>query len=678
MMNHYRRDIDGLRCIAVLSVVIFHVQPALLPGGFFGVDIFFVISGFLITGLIIRDIENGGFSYARFYERRIRRLFPAFAAMVVAVFSVGALTMLPMEFADLGKSILWASLGVSNLYFRRDVDYFAESLESSPLLHTWSLGIEEQFYLIFPTIMMIGLWRGRWIAALLFIMIGVVSFAYAQSQHPIVSERAFFSLFCRAWELLLGGGLALWIRSRPHPKRHSSLYDNIFFSIGLATLIFTLSAPGYATISHLGHPGFGTLPATLGAACLLATGGHSRLSGALIANQPMVFIGAISYSLYLWHQPALSFVLLLAPDASLATLWMAAAASGVIAIASWRWIERPFRRHQGNIPQARVFLVFALCSTTLILVGAVALNSDNWHGRVPESVMTAYQDMSTAYDSSAVECNARTEKADDKKRGVASACVDNAESEGGTIYVVGDSHAILIGQQLGRTMKSNPVVRLTQSSCNPAMSVELDGKTSCAAFNVAARARIASDPTAIAVVLAGRWAHALHFEKAYLKGARQATVRLPSSEEVPRNQFVLNLYRQMIAEYRTMGVRVIIVQPWAEFVEHPARRLARAQWLGTMAYAERRAKSDIDTRLGEVYSTFAETNGEPGISLVPTLDLMCDAQICSPVSKAGALLYFDDDHINSDSAALIADRIAREILSLNKFTITPASQPSTR
>lgn len=296
-MQH-RKDIDGLRAIAVLVVVFFHAKIPLFSGGFVGVDVFFVISGFLISGLIAHEVEQGRFSFIEFYHRRVRRIVPALLVVYAACIVAAAALMLPSDIVDFGKSLRSSALFVSNYFFYESTGYFDGPADLKPLLHTWSLSIEEQFYLAWPVVFLLAArWRPQWLLALVAIagaasLTGYVAVLIAQP------EAAFFLTPFRVWELMLGALLAL-VRGRG-PTIHSA--PQWLAGVGLLLIVApVVLADGSQDVSLLAP-----IPACAGAALLIAAGPQAGINR-LLSLKPVVTIGLISYSLYLWHWPLLSF-----------------------------------------------------------------------------------------------------------------------------------------------------------------------------------------------------------------------------------------------------------------------------------------------------------------------------------------------------------------------------------
>jgi len=299
----YRPDIDGLRAIAVILVVGFHAFPNLFPGGFIGVDIFFVISGFLISSIIFKGIEQGQFSFFEFYGRRIRRIFPALVAVLLATFCAGWFLLLPDEFAQLGTQIAGGAGFVSNFVLWHESGYFDAAAATKPLLHLWSLGIEEQFYLVWPCLIWLG-YKARLNLLAAMILIVVISFGLNLVGVIHHQDFTFYWPQTRFWELLAGAILAnLKPRERPEISKTAGAINSALSVAGLIAI-----AAGVVLIKATDHfPGSWALLPVLGAVCVITAGATAWANKWILASKPLVWIGLISYPIYLWHWPLLVF-----------------------------------------------------------------------------------------------------------------------------------------------------------------------------------------------------------------------------------------------------------------------------------------------------------------------------------------------------------------------------------
>jgi peptidoglycan/LPS O-acetylase OafA/YrhL len=379
----YRADIDGLRAIAVIGVVLFHAGLG-VSGGFVGVDVFFVISGFLITSLILRDLDRGSFSIVDFWERRARRIFPALAVVVIVTLIAGWFLMLPFGFQVLGQSVVALTVFASNMQFWRTSGYFDPAAEENPLLHTWSLSVEEQFYLVVPLLLLLvfTLGRQKWVGILLSVGI-VVSLVGAELWLRRDPSGSFYLLPSRAWELGAGSLLAL---ARPLA---SSRLRGCLGWLGLALIFFTF----FAYDAKTAFPGMAAIPPVLGTVLLIWSGMSDdeeiSFCGAhrLLASKVLVGIGLLSYSFYLWHWPFFAFHRYLFSQAPAVPL-----AIGYIFIAlllsalSLRYVEKPFRKGKLVTSRKHVFLFTGLVSALVLIVGLSMWRTRGVPSRMPTVV----------------------------------------------------------------------------------------------------------------------------------------------------------------------------------------------------------------------------------------------------------------------------------------------------
>jgi len=370
-IHEYRADIDGLRAIAVLAVLFFHAFPSSLQGGFTGVDVFFVISGYLISNLIFGEIDDGAFSFLRFYVRRIRRIFPALLVTLVGTYFLGWHILFADEFRLLGKHVFGGAAFVSNLIFAREFGYFDSVGEAKPLLHLWSLGVEEQFYIIWPTLVYIS-WRRR--TSQLIAVVAILSFCI--SIFWIGSLASFYSPITRFWELMLGSGLAYFTFT--NRGNFLSAWRNFNAAAGLALLFvaFTLIAPGKD------FPGWFALIPTVGTALLIIAGPRAWLNRHVLSSLPLVSIGLISYPLYLVHWPLLSYAYIIKGEAPSVEVRIGLLiASGLLACLIYLFIEKPVRfgRDRG--------LKTLIASSAVVIVAFVGLATMSANGFPSRSVV---------------------------------------------------------------------------------------------------------------------------------------------------------------------------------------------------------------------------------------------------------------------------------------------------
>ncbi len=359
----YRPDIDGLRAIAVLLVICFHAFPHLATGGFVGVDIFFVISGFLISGILIQGLEEGTFSFTNFYLKRIRRIFPALIIVLLACLIFGWFALYPSEYKQLGSHICAGAGFISNFLLWHNTGYFDSAAATKPLLHLWSLGVEEQFYIIWPLLLWIS-WKKKLNLITVVIFIALTSFVFNLQEIDTDKVGAFFSPQTRFWELLLGGILAFLIFYKKdkldkiiirleawlitiiysnHREYNGYELRNMLSFLGLLMIVYS------ATVftKTLSFPGAWALIPTVGALLIIMSGPDAWVNRRILSKKIMVGVGLISYPLYLWHWPLLSFVQIMEEDnPSRSVRITIVVLSFILAWLTYRLIEKPLRSAQ--------------------------------------------------------------------------------------------------------------------------------------------------------------------------------------------------------------------------------------------------------------------------------------------------------------------------------------------
>jgi peptidoglycan/LPS O-acetylase OafA/YrhL len=462
----YRRDIDGLRAIAVGSVLAYHAFPSLLPGGFVGVDIFFVISGFLISTIILGNLEGDGFSYRDFYARRIKRIFPALLVVLAATCAIGWSVLLPRDLAQLGKHAAAGAAFVSNFAFWNEAGYFDTAAETKPLLHLWSLAIEEQFYLLWP--LLLGLaWRRRWSFVAIIAVVAVASFAcniFTVYGNP---TAAFYSPASRFWELMVGGMLACIRLRRPSS---TGAWAHVQSIAGVALILAGL----LLIRSTAAFPGWWALLPAIGAYLCIAAGPAGVLNRTLLASRPMVWVGLISYPLYLWHWPLLVYARILEiGDGHWSVRAGALGLSVVLAYATYRLIERPIRFGTSH-PRARL-AGLAAPMVLICAVGIAALLTNGFGFRLKGTPLEfASHEYNFAADALVGKCWVG---AADAPGAYAGQC---APGQAG-LLIWGDSHAGRFAPGLRRAVGDGvPLAEFTRDGCPGILGF---GYPSCVAAN---------------------------------------------------------------------------------------------------------------------------------------------------------------------------------------------------
>jgi peptidoglycan/LPS O-acetylase OafA/YrhL len=636
----YRRDIDGLRALAVILVVLFHAGADGFTGGFIGVDVFFVISGFLITGLIHNEIMEHRFSFVRFYERRVRRIIPALFWLVGLCFVAGWFVLLPQDYRSFAKSTLATVSFVSNVWFWHETEnYFARPSEYAPLLHTWSLAVEEQFYIVFPILLLtlMRLLRARMVVITL-TFICIVSVAASVLGAARGSPAAFYLAHSRAWELGIGALLALGVA----PRIEMRWAREILAIGGLAAIVAAAILYRHATP----FPGLAALAPCLGAAALIFTGGSTTgqkptLPERMLSLRPVVFVGLISYSLYLWHWPILAFLRQIYGSVRLPASWtvVAMTAAIVAAVLSWWLVERPFRRRD-RMSRGLIFAAGASSSIVLAVLAGLGA-SDAWPARerFPESVRAAV--------AAIQDDNPKTAKCFGvmPDRGL---CRLGAAGDGPAAALFwGDSHANALVPGLDQVARdAGEVVEFAGlASCPPLVGFKFgsteDQRRACARFNNAVMEELKRRSDISTVILTACWAQ-------YAKEGKNAAPG-PTFESA---------FLRTVEAIRASGRKVVVLGDVPEYrFDVPRKIIASERWGLPIPWMDRAAALDRNARARAAFNLVAQ---EPGVRVLSLIDVLCKP-ICA-LKHDGAPIYTDGDHITATAArSLLAPTLAEAL-----------------
>lgn len=477
-MKTHRKEIDGLRAIAILPVVLFHAGFSIVPGGYAGVDVFFVISGYLITSIIIHEKAKGSFSYLSFLERRARRILPALFFIMLVCIPVAHILLLPSQFKDFAEAAGATALFLSNILFIERLDYFAPDAALNPLLHTWSLAVEEQFYLIFPALLMLA-WRlGRIRAALVITVLCLLgSFVLSEAASGIKPAQSFFFFPTRAWELLVGALCAFALHSERVCNRLLALPLGLRQAAslgGLLAVLLTFVIYDSATI----FPSRATLLPVLGVAAVILFATSETLVGKVLSVRALVGIGLVSYSAYLWHHPLFAFAKLYADqEPPLAIMFALCMLAFVLAGLTWVFIEQPFRlgqRVSGPVLKSRVS-VFAASGTGIagfVAFGLWGLSSEGraeyWINRATaieaQTFTTLERSRQMGLDLRMTACR---QSVLELHGAVRDTLLDCFAQHGPGIAVIGDSHAANLISALLSGSDVSFLFGLTRGGCRP-------------------------------------------------------------------------------------------------------------------------------------------------------------------------------------------------------------------
>ncbi len=554
----YRPDIDGLRAVAIIGVLIYHLNADLLSGGFVGVDVFFVISGFLISSIIERDLGMGNFSIARFYDRRIRRIIPALFVLICTVLLASYFYLMPDDMVSASKSVRYVVAAISNIRFLKGAgNYFNESTNNIPFLHTWSLGVEEQFYLIFPILLWllyskVRTTRNRLAPILLLFAASLIASAWVVNVSPM---RAFFILPYRAWELLLGALIAL-VKLPSLRER----WNNGISILGIGMIIGSMVLFNHQTQ----FPGPNALIPCVGTGLLLWTGRQqSTWICRLLSFKPCVFVGLISYSVYLWHWPLIVFTKYLMLYDGVAQFYIFAA-SLVLGYLSWRFVEVPFRNPQFG-SRTKVFVGWGISTAVLLMLSSWIVHSAGFPGRFsPEVLHYLAFKKKPAY---VAESAANLSKPGDAKAFGAAGVVP-------TIALWGDSHAIAILPGLEAVAKEQGLSfkKFGVEGVPPIAGVAMKNFKTPHDFLVYSQAvldLLVADSSIKMVILHARWSNYLSRKNS----AGGTSVQFYGQSYLNQNeleQYYANKLRDTVSKLLESGKKVVLIYPIPELeVELP-------------------------------------------------------------------------------------------------------------
>jgi peptidoglycan/LPS O-acetylase OafA/YrhL len=645
---NYRGDIDGLRAIAVLLVVAFHAFPRKVPGGFIGVDIFFVISGFLITSLIVRGLQTGDFSFTDFYVRRIKRIFPALIAVLAACLLAGWFVLFPGEFSDLSKHAAAGAAFIANFSLLSETGYFDTEADHKPLLHLWSLGIEEQFYIIWPALIVL-VWRWKHGPLLMAALICLGSFAWNVYLTPINTAQAFFLPFTRFWELMIGCLIAFAATHESFaaavPARLAAFYERHrdklhecagWTGIALIVLAAALLKPTRA------FPGWWALLPTIGTALIIVAGPQSTFNRLVLSHRAMIFIGLISYPLYLWHWPILSFARIIhfkEPTDLVRGLMVALAF--LLAYLTYRYIERPIRFGAPTLRKP------ALAAAAMAAVGGLGLLFWVGHGlpgRFPKEAQALMADVR----NDATE-NVRTYECFYQGQDLisfAAACDGSDQPGARRVMLWGDSHSAHLGPGLNELRKREgfKLARYSLAACPPIMDYVTESQPLCARFNTFVLGRVA-ELKPDTVILASRW----EIFDGKLKFGHVEPQAIKST----------------IAKLQSLGVKNVIVMGqfpiWVAPVPVLRARNFRLAAVGSSPEGWKDLERNKTYLTTPVYSSdqlIRQAVENTGARFISPLSTLCDDDGCLLVipNSGGKPIYWDSNHLTRSGSIYFIEK----------------------
>tara|TARA_R110002096_G_scaffold349304_1_gene542405 strand:+ start:1684 stop:3621 length:1938 start_codon:yes stop_codon:yes gene_type:complete len=643
--------VDTLRAVAVLIVFLFHLDIGIVSGGFVGVDVFFVISGYVIFRTVLQDVAAGRFSLRAFWRRRICRILPALGATILASMGLGWWLMTPAQYAEFGDSALSAVFSVSNFYFNDRFQYFGDSAREIPLVHTWSLGVEEQFYLTAPFLVLL-LMRRQAIERLLPVLAVIVALSFAYNLfalYGLSDERhAFYLPMSRFWEIAVGGCVACWERRR---RRHLPFRQLLAWlgvaGIVAATLLIDTNTP---------FPGVAALLPVGAAAVFLATGLPAEsLGGRLFQASPLVFLGRISYSTYLFHWPMITFYTMATGNEldTRASVLILAGTLGLAAL-SWRFLESPFREAQRSHPHVRPAVALLVA---LGIIAAAALSLQMADG-VPSRMTPAAQKMQASLAADRYVNNVVCQPGNGLPIVPKASICAFGEAAGKISYLVwGDSHAGMYREVLAQGTDLTGVMA-TMPDCPPLIGVHTSKrknrgecqKLQKVVLQMAANGRVSL------VVLGGRWANLASEARAPGDGGLPKT--LYDDEAGGKVIAFAAALRRTVKRLTEAGVRVVVIGPTPEVSYSVPSMMIRAAHLGYTIPAI--SRQEFDRRQALVFAALTTVESMQGVQVIYPHRLLCGSLTCA-VSDGMHALYTDDDHLSAQGTGLVAPPIIRAI-----------------
>jgi peptidoglycan/LPS O-acetylase OafA/YrhL len=627
----YRPEIDGLRAIAVLAVVCFHAFPSSIRGGFIGVDIFFVISGFLISTIILQNLALGQFSLSDFYQRRIKRIFPALGLVLSTCLAFGWLALLADEYKQLGIHTASGAAFISNFVFWRESGYFDNASETKPLLHLWSLAIEEQFYIIWPLLLWIA-WKLKINLLLLTIVLLLLSFALNVSGIGPDKIATFYSPQTRAWELLTGAIIAhIGLTSNQPRQLNTSLprhTQNILSLLGLSLLVIGF----FFTTNKDAFPGWIALLPVVGTAVIIWTGSNTWLSKHILSHPLLVWFGLISFPLYLWHWPLLSFARIIESEIPSKGIRLAAICIAILfAWLTYRFLEKPIRTSPTQPRRTALMLVAAMLGVGLL--GVFVYKTDGLEARRNATPSLhegetghspfhqyIYRNYSLCAEKTIADGSLRWE-------GMVQ-CGQSKDDPKVDVALIGDSHAEHVFIGLAEGLKDKNVAFFIRNSAPYLSNPEYS----------AIYAHLIADRDIKQVVLTMWWIGRI----------------TPSTKA--------EILRAAGALIDT-GKEVFITDDVPNFPFDPQKCRGR-RWLSTSDPTCTMSQAAA-TEQAYVHMLSEIVKADPRIKLISTQTLLCNGRDCN-MTRDGKLLYRDYNHLNVNGSKYVGEALAKEILNLQR------------
>ncbi|WP_047708922.1 acyltransferase family protein [Plesiomonas sp. ZOR0011] len=650
----YRPDIDGLRAVAVLMVILFHMNADWIPGGFIGVDVFFVISGYIITSAIYPRILNDEFSFNHFYVRRIKRILPLFYLVVMTSLFFAYFFFTPNDFVGFADSLRYASSFISNVYFEKHSGYFAPASETLPLLHTWSLSLEEQFYFIWPMALIL-ITRSLTLRCFWFVisssLVGLI--AYSEYMARLSGSSSYYLIQSRAFEFLIGAFLAIMVCKK---KISMDLPMGFWQFTGIAGMVSLAFLSFYLNENDI-FPGLHALVVTIASALVILSGvSKTSIVSYILSLRPMAFIGRLSYSLYLWHWPVLAFYRYYFISFTIVDAIICGVITVVLSFVSWRWFETPLRNSKiGNLWVYLFYLILPIGG--IVMIAKTIVSQDGYPDRFSNSVQEIFRQSSYTFD-------------DDKKR--RPQVVDSYPFESTVIgnikkpitaYVWGDSHAghfrsfvDVLGKKQGFSALYGGL-----GGCPPILGHDLikygQPEKECSQRNNEIALKLTELKPSM-VFLAGRWA--MYTETTRAIGEKGSRVYLGDktdySESIDNSRRALKEgLEQTISHLIGAGIKPILFEQAPAYSFNPSNCLIKKSTYAWMKGISCDLPLNVMLERQEAANTIIYDIAKkyPQVKVIPVVSLLCDETSCKSQLN-NTPLYFDNNHLNYEGGRVLA------------------------
>ena len=647
----YRSEIDGLRALAVVPVILFHAGFELFSGGFVGVDVFFVISGYLITTILIEDIENNRFSLVNFYERRARRILPALFLVMLVCIPFAWMWMLPYQMIDFSHSLAAVSLFASNILFWYEDGYFAAASEEKPLLHTWSLAVEEQYYVLFPIFLLLA-WRfGKNRVFWMIVVMAAISLLASEwgwrNRHMAAANLANFYLTpTRAWEIFSGSIAAFVVQKRGVKS------NNALSLTGLAAIIYAVFAYDETTP----FPSVYALVPVLGVVLLVLYADKETLAARLLSTKAFVGIGLISYSAYLWHQPLFAFARIRLLEQPSSGLMLALCfLSLLLAFASWKFVEQPFRNRK-HFSRQFIFLSSTAMILGFTLVGVSGHLSNGYESRFPDEVAYILE-AKTIRKPMRPACRRFSSKNPITHINNGS-WYGNPENATLKVLYWGDSHVGAVPMELCRISNNLAIYRVVYPGCPPVLGLyRVRSSSECEKFNNRVFDFLQNTNFDI-VVLSSRWR--LYFTAQIFDNGLGASVGhrvffdSNLSKKITRRERVIETTKEFVSQLSSSfnTSEIIVIGQIPEAGWNVPERVAKRFISNGSISDEYISRNHVEESTRVVEDTFSSL-GLDNVHYVNPLDTFCTEQICRQ-NIGFNLLYWDSNHLTQSGAAMLA------------------------